>query len=65
MNTSVIKFPNDLYIDVRDISSINRFEDIKRNWTIINVKGVEHFVDIPIEEVLRMINWQSLKNSQN
>ncbi len=62
MNSSIVKFPKDLYIDEREVSSICKFQDLNRNWTIINVKGVEHYVDIDIEEVKRMIHWQSLKN---
>lgn len=57
MNSSVVKITENYYVDEREVSSVGRWKDEKRDWTIINVKGAETYVAVPFDEVLRLINW--------
>jgi len=58
MNSSVVKLTDTYYVDERQVSSIGRTSDKDNYWTIVNVQGAETYVDLPIEEVLRLIHWQ-------
>ena len=59
MNTSVVKIKDGLYVDERYVRSLQRQEkDGKFNFTVLNVDGVEHWVEIETEEIARIIHWK-------
>ena len=57
-NSSVVKLGKNTYVDERFVRSVQRQTNSQdKEFTIINVDGVEHWVDLKLDEILRLIHW--------